>query len=87
MRVSVLALLVCFAALISACGDRAPRTFTVQEGRHVVAGAKPGDTIKCATGGGATVPTRGQGVAGSPSGDGSFQVGTQADGTVVVRCE
>jgi hypothetical protein len=71
---------------MSACGDRAPRTFTVQEGSHVVSGAKPGDTIKCATGGGAIVQPRGQGVADSPSGDGSFQVDTRDDGTVVVRC-
>jgi hypothetical protein len=75
-------------ATLTACGEsRDKRTFIVPDGRHVLTEAKPGDVVKCASGGGATVPAPGQGVGGAASeGLSSFSVGTRDDGTVVVRC-
>ena len=71
---------------LTACSDREARSFTVPDGRHILLEGKPGDVVKCASGGGATVPPPGQGVGGASSVGVSMSVETQEDGTVVVRC-
>jgi hypothetical protein len=45
---------------LTACSDREARNFTVADGRDVVSEATPGDVVKCASGGGATVPPPGK---------------------------
>lgn len=85
--------LVMLATFAAACEEsegsstRPPRTWTVQDGETRTFSpdeVEPDDTFRCSDGGGVDgVPPPGSGVGGG----GEISVGTEADGTVTVRCE
>ncbi|MFB3739340.1 MAG: hypothetical protein ACE14W_10315 [Candidatus Velamenicoccus archaeovorus] len=71
---------------------REPRQIRVPGGETVVlspGAAQPGDAVRCASGAGAVVPDRGEGVSGfadGPSSSSSIAIEVAMDGTVTVSC-